>query len=96
VRILCWLLGHKRKYVGVEDRFDKSEIYPKYCPHEHQFIRHCHFCWNVMQIARWVCERCPKMGELPIRKGEGVYTVHFGKLVPDEKKWANHKLENFQ
>lgn len=90
---LCWLRGHEKKYVGVEDRLDKTEHYPKYCVHQHQFIRHCDFCWNVLQIARWVCERCDVMGERNVRRGEGLFTVSFGKLVPDEKKWANYKLE---
>lgn len=91
--MFCCLLGHKKKYVGVEDRLDKTEIYPKYCAHQHQFIKHCDFCWNVLQIARWVCERCDAMGERIIRRGEGLFKVHFGELVPDEKKWANFKLE---
>ena len=90
----CWLFGHKRKYVGVEDRFDKRDPYPQECPHGYKFTTHCDFCMNVMQIARWFCERCTKGGEHAIRRGEGLYTVSFGKLVPDEKKWANYKTEN--
>ncbi len=91
--IRCWFLGHRKKYVGVQDLLDKTEIYPKYCIHQCQFIRHCDFCWNVLQIARWVCERCSVMGEKSIRRGDGLFMAYFGKLVPDEKKWANFKTE---
>ena len=91
---LC-LFGHKKKYVGVEDRFDKSDPYPKECMHGPRWTSHCTFCKNVAQIARWVCERCQKMGQTPIWLGQGVYTVHFGKLVADEKRWANYKTENY-
>jgi hypothetical protein len=93
-RLLCWLFGHEKKYVGVEDRLEKKDAYPKDCPHGWSFIKYCNFCLNVMQIARWFCQRCPKGGETYIWRGEGLFTVQFGKLVPDEKKWANFKIEN--
>ena len=88
---LCWLLGHQKKYVGVEDFMEKKNFYPGTCPHGFHGVRNCDFCWTIMQIARWACTRCRKMGEDRIWRGQGLFMVSFGELVPDEKKWANFK-----
>ncbi len=88
----CWLLGHKKKYVGVEDLMEKRDFYPQTCPHGWHSVKHCGFCWKIMQIARWACIACNRMGEDHIWRGQGLFTVQFGELVPDEKKWANFKF----
>lgn len=43
-----------------------------------------------LQDARWLCTRCPSMGEDCIDK-QGVWMIHQGALVPDEKRWASWK-----
>ena len=89
--MFCWLTGHKKKYVGVEDIVwaDDSGSLKRPCVHDHAWLKHCSVCGKSVQIARWVCE-CGMMGETFIAQGAGIYRVEFGKLVPDEKRWANH------
>lgn len=89
--MIHWLTGHKKKYVGVEDIVwvGDAGVLERPCPHEHSCLVHCSTCGKSVQIARWVCE-CGSMGETYIRQGTGIYRVDFGKLVPDEKRWANH------
>lgn len=89
LRILPCLLGlHKKKWVGV---FDYPLPGPSQkCPHGWWEWRiHCNTCPKTSQVARWSCEVCIKMGEHFIMKGEGLYTVKFGCLVPDEKRWGD-------
>ena len=89
--MFCWLIGHKKKYVGVEDIVwaDDSGSLKRPCVHDHAWLKHCRVCGKSVQIARWVCG-CGMMGETFIAQGAGIYRVEFGKLVPDEKRWANH------
>lgn len=84
VRLKC-LFGHNRKYVAafenLKSYFDSDKRQQNYhCQHtkygQHRFS------------ARWVCGRCPAMGEHCVQ-GNGVWTVMNGVLVPDEKAWAN-------
>lgn len=90
--ILCWLFRHQRRYVGVQDfsyaDWGGSNI-P--CIHGWYSLNGCTPCRLTVQLARWACDRCGKMGEDRIKKGEGIYTVSFGMLVPDDKRWANYK-----
>lgn len=88
---LCWLTGHSKKYVGVEDVIWEGEfgLLDRPCSHDKKSLFQCDICGKSVQIARWVCE-CGQMGETYIPHGTGIYRVDFGKLVPDEKRWANH------
>ena len=42
-------------------------------------------------VARWVCRRCPQMGEKCLgRNGGGMdWKIEHEQLVPDQKRWAN-------
>lgn len=90
-RAIAWLrtkclFGHPRKYVAaVPLKFDfyNGVGDPRYETSGGITVSYSH-------IARWVCanENCKGMGEHPI-EGPGAWTVSFGKLVPDEKRWAN-------
>ena len=43
---LCWLLGHKKRYVGIEVIVWKNyngEL-PTPCPHGHYFMNNCDVC----------------------------------------------------
>jgi hypothetical protein len=88
----CLFFGHRRKYVGVEDIVWNTDMgfLEKRCPHGYATLYNCDICGKSNQIARWVCP-CGSMGERYIRISEGVFTIHFGRLVPDEKRWANWK-----
>ena len=86
----CRLLGHSKKYVGVKD-IEWVDTYGSLkvpCAHGYCFINNCDTCKTTVQIARWVCA-CGAAGETYIKRGTGIFAVHFGKLVPDEKRWAN-------
>lgn len=87
----CGLFGHDKKYVGIEDIvLDEDRNYLKRaCAHGNVFLNHCRTCGDSLQVARWVCE-CGVMGETYIKIGTGIFKAEFGKLVPDEKRWANH------
>lgn len=88
---LCFFFKHRRKYVGVQDfRVDDLDISLK-CMHGFYGLDYCDTCRATVQFARWTCDRCGKMGEDRIMKGQGIFTVSFGMLVPDEKRWANFK-----
>lgn len=89
-RLPCWLVGHRHHYVGVENIVwkDDSGYLAHPCPHDYLFLKHCNKCRDTAQIARWMC-RCGKMGETYIREGQGMFKPEFGRLVPDEKAWAN-------
>ncbi len=84
--VLHRLIGHAERYVGVVD-LDVMKWRPP-CAHGKQFLDHCDVCKGSVQIARWVCD-CGVAGETYIKRGTGIFTVQFGKLVPDEKRWAN-------
>lgn len=83
------LFGCDKKYVGIEEvplRRDDN----RQCPHGwYKIWEHCDFCKVFGQVAHWVCRRCEKMDRTIIRRSSGVFMVEFGKLVPDEKRWAN-------
>lgn len=91
--ILC-LFGHRRRtYVGVADVRDVwASLAGKPCVHGMQFVQHCDVCYRSAQVARWVCD-CGAMGEQFIRRGRGIFKVHMGDLVPDEKRWSNPNPE---
>jgi hypothetical protein len=91
MRLPCWLGGHTKNYVGVEDVVWKDEygVLERPCSHDRTWLKHCDICGKSIQIARWFC-LCGEMGETFIRVGTGIFKVEFGKLVPDEKRWANH------
>lgn len=86
----CWLLGHDKKYVGIEDITWKGEFgfFERPCIHDCICMKHCSICGKSTQVARWVCS-CGLMGETYIKVGTGLFQVSFGNLVPDEKRWAN-------
>jgi hypothetical protein len=91
VKRLCGLFGHEKKYVGVEDIVWEGEygLFERPCVHDEIGMKWCSVCGKSCQVARWVCS-CGFMGETYIRIGAGMFKVEFGKLVPDEKRWANH------
>lgn len=74
---------------------------PCFFSHAHRYIAivDINFCMHAvpwshngshLQLVRWVCERCPSMGESCVSY-EGVVKIEHGKLVPDEKRWATWK-----
>lgn len=69
----CFLLGHKKEYVAV--RFGRITHGP-----------YSTYPYTRGTLARWICKRCIAVGEDDI---ESFVKVHQGKLVPDEKAWAN-------
>lgn len=91
MRILLCLLGiHRKKYVGVVDFKLSYSIHDCHdCVHKKPQAYYCSDCRHSHQVARWACERCTKMGEKWIRKSEGLFTIEYGYLVPDEKRWGN-------
>ena len=44
--MFCWLTGHKKKYVGVEDIVwaDDSGSLKRPCIHDHAWLKHCRVC----------------------------------------------------
>jgi len=70
--------GHEKKYVSMRDLIS--------CGHYVHWTR----SQSHLQDARWVCEKCPVMGEECIDL-PGVWMVEHGKLVRDEKRWASWK-----
>jgi len=86
--IRCWF-GHTQKFVGINE-IPMENPYPGVCHHGYHFRDHCDICRNSAQVAMWVCEHCPKMGAVFIKRSDGIFTVSFGKLVPDEKAWSNY------
>jgi hypothetical protein len=91
MRFPCWLVGHCQMYVGVEDIVWVGEFgeLERPCVHNRPWLKCCDICGKSIQIARWYCP-CGVMGETFIPKGKGLFRVEFGRLVPDEKRWANH------
>lgn len=90
-RAIAWLrtkciFGHPRKYVAAMPL--EFEYYNGLGEAKYKTVGGISVLYS--HVARWVCatEGCPKMGEHPIR-GQGAWTVSFGKLVPDEKRWSN-------
>jgi len=92
---LCWLFGHKKRYVGIRDqeKGDPQRLmrFKDKCVHGYWYYDHCGQCMDTVQVAMWVCDRrgCIGMGTTPIKNGTGLFAVHFGALVPDEKRWSN-------
>lgn len=93
--LLCRFGAHRRKYVGVANIEDVTFAakWGRMCSHGYYGRENCLTCSKTSQIARWVCVCCGAMGERYIKRGQGVFTVTFGKLVPDEKRWANPNPE---
>lgn len=83
---LCSLaFGHRKRYVAIvlKSGFSCSRITHSY---------HYMAIEEPTQVARWVCDRCGKMGEYCLgQEIKGTWTVSGGRLVPDEKRWANLK-----
>lgn len=77
----CIFRHRQRRYVGA--------FLQLACAHQHAPV-YCslyHVTQRQVTIARWVCDRCNKMGETTIKRGR--WTILHGKLAPDEKAWAN-------
>lgn len=84
--LLCALwFGHRKKYLSVEVR--KGGYGGVNCG---AFFHQLHWSQDNYSLTRWVCERCDKMGEKCLGDTKnGRWTIVNGRLVPDEKKWAN-------
>ena len=91
MKIFGCLFGHDKEFVGVEKIvwIDESGSLERACKHGHRWLSHCNTCGKSSQIARWMC-RCGVMGEIFVPVGHGLFKVHMGALVPDDKAWANH------
>ena len=76
-RFFC-LFGHGRKYLVIRPRNHES------CSHGYETLP-C--CGN--QVYRWVCGRCPAMGQ-EFTKG-GWYKIVDGKLLPDAQGWSDFR-----
>lgn len=89
MRVIGCLLGiHRKKWVGVFDYVIPPQ--DQKCPHGHWAPKiYCETCRGTVQVARWACEVCIKMGERSIMKGNGLYKIEYGFLVPDEKRWGD-------
>lgn len=90
LRIFACLFGfHQKRWAGVVDFKLPSPSDLIQCDHGKNWWPGCDPCSTTVQIAKWYCECCTKMGERWIKKGEGLYTVKHGYLVPDEKRWGD-------
>lgn len=93
--MICFLFGHRKRYVGIrdQDKGDPNELqkFKDRCLHGYMYFDHCGRCMDTSQLAMWVCDRlgCMEMGVTSIKRGDGIFEVRFGALVPDEKRWAN-------
>jgi len=75
------LFGHDKKYVAI--RFG-TWPWPGDCRRPfHRYHRE-----DNVYIARWACQRCPKLGETCLGDKQD-WMVEHGKIVADVKKWAN-------
>lgn len=92
LRIVGCLVGiHRKKWVGIFD-YPKAERGSRCSHREYVFsdgLHWCEVCRQSIQIARWACDVCVKMGERVIVKSEGIYKIEYGCLVPDEKRWGD-------
>jgi hypothetical protein len=86
----CLLGWHRKKWVGV---FDYPSPPPdRKCPHDWwDWKTHCKICHKNVQTLRWSCDCCIKMGERFIARGQGIYKIEYGCLVPDEERWGGNK-----
>lgn len=78
-KVFCWfLLGHDKDHVNLIVRnLDAA------CPHGYHTANCCKL---RLQYARWVCRRCPTMGEYLVPKG--VWKIQDGRLVPDRETFG--------
>lgn len=79
MNLLC-MFGHDKEYIAIGDVDHQKRCMDVGC---------CGDLYHKGKVraARWICKRCPKMGQehLPT----GAWMVEFGKLVPDRKAWSN-------
>ena len=95
LNVRCWF-GHRKKWLAVY--LFNSYNTPTRCgpcpakdSHKSEWYESSAH-WDVVQIGRWVCERpgCLAMGEKCFGDASKKrYTIEYGKLVKDEKVWAN-------
>lgn len=85
--IACFF-RHRRRYVSIYDK----KFYSGQACDVRAFYIHWHWSDTTFQVARWVCDRegCLGHGEICLGEYEkGIYTIHQGKVIIDEKRWAN-------
>lgn len=88
VNARCWF-GHRKKWLAVYlFSYGHCPAKETHGTYEGSF----HERWEYVQIGRWVCERegCLGMGEKCFGDASKKrYTIEYGRLVKDEKVWAN-------
>lgn len=92
LNVRCWF-GHRKKWLAVY-LFCSSPCRGE-CPAKDSHGGNWYDSknhWDTVQIGRWVCERpgCLAMDEKCFGDASRKrYTIEFGRLVKDEKVWAN-------
>lgn len=92
LNVRCWF-GHKKKWVAVylfrDGRCPASSTHGTYAGSYHDR-------WEYVQVGRWLCERekCLAMGEECFGDASKKrYAIEYGRLVKDEKVWANPRVQ---
>lgn len=83
----CWFFGHQKKHLSIERRvFLETGICgrPDH-PRAHKYLGVEAVCF----VTKWVCSKCQEMGLFCVgEEKDGAWTIEHGKIVPDEKAWA--------
>lgn len=82
----CLFFGHSRRWLALKTRDLKQDWNCN--DHWHNNISSSHLAYVRVYIGRWVCRRCPTLGETCLGGGQD-WKIEHEELVPDTKKWAN-------
>lgn len=87
----CWLRGHDKKHLSIEVRTWTSGT----CKRPSHRYHGGYVTQFPCYITKWVCEKCDAMDYFCVGEAkDGAWTIEHGKVVPDEKAWAQWDKSN--
>lgn len=90
IRTKTCVLGHRQKRYLSMDLHGKYNAQNLFVPRCRCWAGDCEFSDYHRFLMRWFCDACGSMGERCWDK-TGEWKLEHGKIVPDEKRWANRQ-----